>query len=135
MLVLAGAASVVASASASGGAGAWASADSSPWTGGEASGGQATKAAAQTSAQAVAQPVSKPVAKLAAPASELKLPFDRYTTTDEFGREITFYLSVANYKPSAAPKEGEKSNAATNNAPATATIAPATDESIASAKA
>ncbi len=46
---------------------------------------------------------SPPVAKLVTPASELKLPFDRYTTTDEFGREITFYLSVANHKPS-APK-------------------------------
>lgn len=111
VLMLAGAASVVASDPASGGAGAWASAHSSPWTGGHASGGRATTAAARTIARPVGQTAAQPVARLAATAGELKLPFDRYTTTDEFGREITFYLSVANYKPSAAPKEGEKSNA------------------------
>lgn len=109
MLVLAGAAGVGASAAASG------------WASGQASGGQATKATAQAIAQAAAQPAAKPVAKLAAPASELKLPFDRYTTTDEFGREITFYLSVANYKPSAAPKGGEKSSASGSDAESKAT--------------
>lgn len=58
-------------------------------------------------ASAPGHATSPPIASLVSPASELKLPFDRYTTTDEFGREITFYLSVANYKPN-APKEAPK---------------------------
>lgn len=62
---------------------------------------------ATTIASAPGYATSPPIAKLATPASELKLPFDRYTTTDEFGREITFYLSVANYKPN-GPKEAPK---------------------------
>ncbi|MCC6969587.1 MAG: prolyl oligopeptidase family serine peptidase [Phycisphaerales bacterium] len=69
------------------------------------------RACAAVAATTVASPsghvASPPVAKLVTPASELKLPFDRYTTTDEFGREITFYLSVANYKPN-GPKEAPK---------------------------
>lgn len=43
-----------------------------------------------------------PVATLAAPASELKLPFDCYTTTDSLGRTITYYLSAT--KPDDKPQ-------------------------------
>lgn len=80
-----------------------------------AGGPMQAQACAAVAATTVASPsghvASPPVAKLVTPASELKLPFDRYTTTDEFGREITFYLSVANYKPNGpkeAPKDADK---------------------------
>lgn len=119
-LALVGVASGAASGIASGGAvlapGAPSNVAAAAWTTGLLPGVQATKPAAQP----IAQP-AQPTAKLAAPASELKLPFDRFTTKDEFGREITFYLSVAHYKPNAAPKEGEKSDASGTGARSKAT--------------
>ncbi len=58
-----------------------------------------------------------PVARLAASASELKLPFDRYTTIDEYGREITFYLSTALFKPGGEINPaGAPADTASNNA-------------------
>ena len=39
-------------------------------------------------------PAATDTLKPAASAQELGIPFDRYTTTDKFGRTITFYVSI-----------------------------------------